>query len=393
MIKFILCLMTSGVVFHLSAQTIRFRDGHILRNHQLVKEDLWVQDGKIVQEISSSDHEIDVTGKILAPGFIDIQLNGAFGVDFSSDSSEIDQVAKKLTRFGVTAFCPTMVTSKPEIYRKNLPYLQPHSVEKGATVLGAHMEGPFMHTSMCGAHDADSMLTCENGLSDALATYGTLEGIKIVTLAPELPGGLKLARELSEQGIVVAAGHSVADTECSLLAIEAGVTLVTHLFNRMAPLHHRNPGLAGVALTHDQLYFTLILDGYHLHPEVVKLAWRSNPNGVVIFTDGMAAMGLDEGQYLLGEMKVTVAEGCAKITGTETLAGASAPIDSAIRHFLKCTNCKPEQALEMASTRPAKLLGIYPQKGSLEIGADADFVILNQRLEVQKTYVNGESTD
>lgn len=367
----------------------RYVNGLVLRGHELKQEDLWVSGGQIVAPQPHADEEVDVHGLIIAPGYIDIQINGGFGCDFSSEPENVDRVAAALPQHGVTAFLPTVISSSPEQYRHALPLLQPRSVQGGASILGIHLEGPFFCPERRGAHGRHHLQGFDHPVA-LEAVYGNLEGVRIVTLAPELPNALPAIQALKSLGILVSAGHTNASYEAMLQGIGAGITLATHLFNAMAPLHHREPGVIGAALTRPEMSYSIIADGVHVHPAAIRLAWQAHPKGIVLITDAIAAMGLSEGSYRLGTEEVVVRKDKAVIAGADTIAGSIISMDAAVRFFHQATGCSIVDAIEAASAKPAQLLGIEDKKGTLKIGADADFIVLDKDLHVLACYVAGE---
>jgi len=370
----------------------RYYNARVLRDHEIQPGELWVSSGKIIAPQSKSDQSIDLNGSLIAPGFIDLQLNGGFGKDFSSQPGVVEEVAKQLPKYGVTAFLATVISSSPEQYRNILPTLQPRSGGRhGSEVLGVHLEGPFISLKKLGMHPRQYIASDEESPKKTLeAVYGSLEGVRMVTLAPEISGGNELVKELVGQGIVVAAGHSVASLSQLKQSVDAGLTMVSHLFNAMGTFHHREVGIIGGALTDDRLYFSLIVDEVHLSDETVKMAQKLGGSRLVLITDGMAAMGVMPGRYTFGTREIDVNTKAAYLVGSDVLAGGIGTMDAAVRKLYQVTHCSKVQALEAASLRPAKILDIDHRKGSLHIGADADFVILDDDLHVEQCYVAGE---
>lgn len=375
--------------------TTRFYHARLLLDHQIQEGELWVCGGKIIspqQHTTTADKEIDAQGCLIAPGYIDLQINGGFGCDFSRDPEKIASVAKHLPQYGVTAFLPTVISSSPEQYKAVLPFLQPRSSwgNVGASILGIHLEGPYFSPQYCGAHNREFLRSSFDETSSIEDVYGSLAGVKMVTLAPEIPGALNLIQQLTEKNIVVSAGHSSATSSQIQAGIKAGIRFVTHLFNAMPSYHHRNPSIIGAALIAPALCYSVIVDGVHLYPETVSLCWCCNSDGMILVTDAMEALGLPNGKYQLGTMEVEVNNGEAYLAGTRTIAGSSLSLDQAVRHLRAITNCSTVQALEAASLKPAQLIGVYPSKGSLEVGADADFLLLDDDLYIQASYIGGE---
>ncbi|XP_062872922.1 N-acetylglucosamine-6-phosphate deacetylase [Trichomycterus rosablanca] len=386
----------------------QFVNCRILREHRLQREDLWVRDGKILNpeklffdEQGFADHKVDCGNKIIAPGFIDLQINGGYGIDFSQATDDITggvaQVAKRLLEHGVTSFCPTLVTSPPAIYHQVIPQLKvKDGGADGAGVLGLHLEGPFISEEKRGAHPPRFLKPfTKGGMDDLLETYGQLENVAMVTLAPELPGSGSAIRELARRGITVSLGHSMADLSQAEEAVMNGASFITHLFNAMLPFHHRDPGIVGL-LTSDRVpagrtvYYGMIADGIHTHPAALRIAHRAHPAGLVLVTDAVPAMGLPAGRHTLGQQEIHIQGLHAYVAGTKTLSGSIATLDMCVRHFKEASGCTVEAALEAASLHPAQLLGINHRKGTLDYEADADFVVLEDTLAVRETYIAGQ---
>ncbi|KAI5732799.1 hypothetical protein M8J76_004296 [Diaphorina citri] len=367
----------------------QFFNCKILRDHQIIDEHLWIQNGKIVDpekifydERRMADFRFDCGGKLIAPGFIDIQINGGFGVDFSHDIDSVDKnvsiVARGILAHGVTSFCPTLVTSEPQVYKKVLSRLRKTPGGKhGATVLGAHVEGPFISPDKKGAHSLSKIVTFDKGFDSVREVYGNLSNIAIITLAPELAGSMEVIDKLVEQGITVSLGHSSADIN---IAEEA--------------FHHRDPGIIGLLssdnIDSSKVYYGIIADGVHTHPSALRIANSTHPEGLVIVTDAISALGLDEGTHYLGERAIEVKNNCAYIAETSTLCGSITPFNGCVQFFMRSTRCSLVHALEVASLHPAKALGLEQHKGTLDFGADADFVILDEGLHVYSTWIAGD---
>lgn len=367
----------------------RFFNGKILRDHTVKEEELWVLDGKIVEPNSKADESIDVEGLLVAPGFIDLQINGAFGHDFTSNPESADKIASQLPRYGVTSFLPTLVSCEQSSYPFLISQLQPKTVPNSAEILGIHLEGPFFNPKKVGAHSHEFIRSL-NEIKSLEDFYGSLEGVKIVTLAPELPGAFKAIEELKRKNIVISAGHSEATYAEMQEAIKAGLSLVSHLFNQMIPLHHRSPGIIGAVLTDPDMHYTIIADGAHLHPAALMIAWKANPEGLTLVTDAIAPMGLTSQFFSIGKIKGEVDLGKAFISGTTQLAGSLVSMDVAVRWFRFCSGCSAIEALEAASLKPAQILGIQTMKGSLQIGCDADLILVDEHLHIHSTYIAGE---
>ncbi|KAJ3601086.1 hypothetical protein NHX12_032059 [Muraenolepis orangiensis] len=397
------------------ASITQFTNCRLLRDHQLTREDLWVRDGRILDpeklffdEQGYADRQLDCGGAILAPGFIDVQINGGYGVDFSQLSEDasvgVAFVAKKILEHGVTSFCPTLVTSPPSVYHKVLPKVKVQNGGlHGAGVLGVHVEGPFISLEKKGAHPERFLETFRGtgggdrpgGIQRLLEVYGCLDNVAMVTLAPELAGSQSVVEELCQRGITVSLGHSVANLSQAEEAVQQGASFITHLFNAMLPFHHRDPGIVGL-LTSDRVpagrsvFYGMIADGIHTNPAALRIAHRAHPAGLVLVTDAITAMGLPPGRHTLGQQVLEIQGLHAYVAGTTTLSGSIATMDQCVRHFRHASGCSVPEALEAASLHPAQLLGISSQKGCLQYGCDADMVLLDDQLNVEATFISGE---
>ncbi|MBI3508664.1 MAG: N-acetylglucosamine-6-phosphate deacetylase [Chlamydiia bacterium] len=366
----------------------RFIHARLVMDDGMQEGELWVSQGKIIAPQNTADEIIDVQRKIVAPGFIDLQINGAFGCDFSINPERIPEVAKNLLQFGVTSFFPTVVSLSPEQYRKILPKLQPSTFDhRRAANLGIHLEGPCFAHQYLGAHNPCHKPLEIDGLQNI---YGDLQGVKLVTLAPELPGAESFIRELKSNGILVAAGHSGATYAEMKMAIGWGVGFTTHLFNAMKSYHHREAGIIGAVLLNPQIPYSIILDGIHISAETALLCWKCNPEGLILVSDATQVLGLPDGDYWLGSMEIESIGDRVCLKGTRTIAGSKLHLDQAVRSLHQITNCSVVQALQAASLKPAQLAGLYPIKGTLSVGSDADFLFLSDALQVEATYIQGE---
>ncbi len=343
--------------------------------------------------------EIDASGLILTPGFIDLQINGAFGHDFTADPASIWPVAAQLPRCGVTSFLPTIVTSPLETVAaaQRVISRRPNYGPGGATPLGLHVEGPFLNPEKKGAHNPAHLRLPDPEL---VSQWSAARGVRLVTLAPELPRALDLVAVLARQGVVVSAGHSTATCHEAQAGFDAGIRYGTHLFNAMPPLHHREPGLAGALLTDGRPVSGLIVDGIHTHPAMVCLAWRAlGGERVTLVTDAMAALGMEPGRRLLGDLEVVVHGQSARLSDG-TLAGSIISLDAALRNLIAFTGCSLREALPAVTTTPANLLGLgatlgRDAQGRIALGRIeprylADLVLLTPELQVQAAVVKGQ---
>lgn len=329
---------------------------------------------------------IDAAGLLLVPGFIDLQLNGGFGHDFTQDPHTIWQVAALLPRTGVTAFLPTLVTTTLATVQTAQGVLAQGAPAgfAGAAPLGLHLEGPFLNPAQKGAHNPDLMR--RPSLADA-APWTPDNGVRLVTLAPELPGGMELIRALAGEGVVVSAGHSAATFDTAVSGFNAGIRYGTHLFNTMPVLHHRRPGLAGALLSDARITLGLIADGVHVHPALIRLVWQLAAGRVNLVSDAMAALGMPPGIYRLGNMTASVDNDTARLPDG-TLAGSILSLDAALRNLIAFTGCTLSQALATLTTIPGDLLAL--NKGRIAPGYDADLVLLSPDLRVRAALAAGQ---
>jgi N-acetylglucosamine-6-phosphate deacetylase len=332
---------------------------------------------------------IDAAGLLLVPGFIDLQINGAFGHDFTADPTSIWTVAAGLPRYGVTSFLPTIVTSPLETIATAQQVLARGAPggRNGAVPLGLHVEGPFLNPDKKGAHNPAFLRLPD---LKAVADWSPQKGVRLVTLAPELPGALDVIAALADRGVVVSAGHSLASYAQAQAAFEAGITYGTHLFNTMPPLQHREPGLIGALLQETRARVGLIADGIHVHPAVVSLVWKATgPRRLTLVSDAMAAMGMSPGCYQIGNLVVMVDETSSRLVDG-TLAGSILTLDAALRNLIAFTGCSLAAALATITATPAALLGLSHRRGHVAPGFAADLVLLTPDLYVVKTIVGGQ---
>lgn len=331
----------------------------------------------------------DATGLILTPGLLDLQVNGGFGHDFTADPATIWPVAAGLPRYGVTGFLPTIITSPPERARAAQGVLRagPPPGWIGANPLGLHLEGPFLNPGKKGAHNPAYLRLPS---AAAIDDWSAAAGVRLVTLAPELPWASEAIAALRDRDVVVSAGHSLATYDEAAAGFDAGARYATHLFNAMPPLHHREPGLAAAALADPRVVVGLIPDGLHVHPALVKLVWHIlGPERLNLVTDAMAAMGVAPGEYLLGDFTVRVDDHSARLPDG-TLAGCVLSLDAILRAFLAFSGAALPAALATVTTTPARLLGLEGRLGRIAPGLAADLVLLTPDLAVVETFVAGQ---
>jgi N-acetylglucosamine-6-phosphate deacetylase len=366
----------------------------ITPNESIPDSFIRIQNDKIARVETFSDQDthdsavIDASGLIAAPGFIDIQLNGGFGLDFTDNPDTIWEVARQLPRYGTTSFLPTVITSPFETVDRAIEILRqgPPPGWKGAIPLGLHLEGPFLNPQKKGAHNPRYL---QPPHAEKIPHWSRGNGVWLVTLAPELEGASTVIEMLTHRGVVVSAGHTQATHEQAQAAFAQGVTSGTHLYNAMPALLHRDPGLPGALLTTPGVYFGLIADGIHCHKSMLALAWSvKGRDGLILTTDAMGAMGMPPGRYLLGDFETIVDEVSARLPDG-TLAGSILTTDAALQNMMAWFDLSIEEILPALTSTPARMLDIS-HKGSLTSGADADLVLLTPQGAVMKTFVGGK---
>ncbi len=375
-----------------SLNTTVLRD-RIVTDHEVWPEGTVLLEGSRIAQVSREPLDADEVHEypscFVAPGFVDLQVNGSFGADVASEPERVPELSRKLLATGTTSYLPTLISSPLTLYRKTLPILARlarEGVLDGAEVIGVHLEGPFINVDKKGAHPAKHVVSPEVGLLHELLDLGP---VRMLTLALELEGAAELARTAAKRGVVVCAGHSNATFELAHRAFEGEVAGVTHLFNAMSPLHHREPGLPGAALAHPRVACGIIADGWHVHPEMVALAFRAlGPDRIYLVTDAIAATGMEPGEYPLATRRVYLEGGVPKLEDG-TLAGSILSMDEALRNVLAFTSCTVPEAVRMVSATPARLIGEGGRKGRLASGYDADVTVLRQELSVEAVYRGG----
>lgn len=370
---------------------LHVRGGRALGPDGWAEADVVAERGRILgakgrRRPAASAEVLDATGLLVAPGLIDLQVNGASGFDLTADPGAVWKVGARLLRHGVTSFLPTLVSPRATTVARALDVLAsgPPAAYVGAVPLGLHCEGPMIAARRRGVHPRSRLRRPETG---AIAGWSRGAGVRLVTLAPELPGAGAVARTLARRGVVVSAGHSDASFEEAVAAFErGGVVAGTHLFNAMSGLHHRGPGLAGALLVADGVATGIIADGVHVHPAAVALAWRSKAGsrGLFLVSDAAPTSGRDRSP---GPGTLRRSGGVAR-DARGTIGGSLIGLDQAVRNTVAFTGCEPAEALRAASATPAQVLG-DASIGAIATGARADLTILDRRLRVVAVVVGG----
>jgi N-acetylglucosamine-6-phosphate deacetylase len=370
-----------------SSLTLR---GDILLGRGSTRGELHIEAGRIVGIERTPARGVPRSSKYeaayIAPGFVDLQVNGGFGVEVGEDAEAIRTLSARLPETGVTAFLPTIITSPSDFYPKAIGAFEAAKDAPGARPLGLHIEGPFLSPQRHGAHRRDLIDNADSHLLDMLLET---DAVRLVTLAPERPDAPELIEKLRRRGVLISLGHTDATYEQFVGGIDAGARMATHLYNAMSPFGHRTPGAIGAALTDDRVAVGLIADGVHAHPASLRLALRAKgARKLALVSDMMAAAGMPPGAYALGGQRVIV-DGTAARLADGTLAGSLLTMDQAVRNMVRWAGATPADALRMASTVPAALLGLAGY-GAIRVGNVADLVLLDTDLRVRATIVNGD---
>ena len=377
----------------------RLWDGASLLDHPVIS----IEDGRIASITPRAAGELaggtrarvlDYPGTTLAPAFLDVHIHGAAGHDVMEATPEaLKTIGLFLARHGTGSYLATTVTAPLDTTFRALSGLakllaQPPDRAEGLTwPIGIHLEGPFLSHSRRGVQPAEHLLAPDMALFDRL--FEAAEGhLRLMTLAPELPGAVELTAHATARGVRVSLGHSNATAAETRAAIAAGAVSATHTYNAMRPLDHREPGILGIVLTTDSLFAELVCDGIHNTAEMVKIWWRcKGPERAILITDAMSATGMPDGEYQLGGFKVQVANGKASLG--DVLAGSVLTLDRALTNFLEFTGASVEQGLRLLTANPAAMTGLSDQAGSLAVGQPANLVAVDEAGKLVAAFVNG----
>lgn len=369
--------------------------GRIVTDYEVWSEGVVLFEGGAIRDISpdesllaGADEVVEYGDSLIIPGLVDLQVNGGFGVDAATEPDRLPELSRALLATGVTAYLPTVISSPKSLYEDALPDIATaaKSSTDGATILGIHLEGPFLDLQKRGAHAAAHIIPSDPAL---LIELLDLAPVRMLTLAPEIDGADELVRLARDRGVVVSAGHSGATFEQAYPALDSGVASLTHLFNAMSPMHHREPGLPGAAFAHPNVVCGLISDGVHVHPEIINLAFRMlGPDRIYLVTDATAGSGMRSGQFALATRTIFVEAGVTRL-GTGAIAGSILTMVEALQNILAFTGCTIPEAVRMASSTPARLVGEGRRKGRLVSGYDADITVLAPDLSVGAVWLGG----
>jgi N-acetylglucosamine-6-phosphate deacetylase len=351
----------------------------------------WVQvDGERIVDVGAGDPpravDVPLPAATLVPGFVDTHVHGGGGASFDGGDPEAGATAVQAHRaHGTTTMVASLVTERPEVLAASVTGLA--DLVDAGLLAGIHLEGPWLSPRYAGAHDPDLLTSPTPQAVDALLEAGRGH-VRMVTLAPELEGGLDAVRRLTDAGVLAAIGHTDASYDVACAALEAGAGVGTHLFNAMRGLHHREPGPGAALLEHPDAYVELIADGAHLHPAVVRLAASAKPHLTVLVTDAMAAAGAEDGDYRLGPMRVQVRGGLATLADTGAIAGSTLTMAAAVRYAANVAGLPIEEVVRAATATPAAMLGL-DRVGALRPGYFADLVVLDDALDVTRVMRRG----
>jgi len=350
------------------------------------------------REVPTNIRLVDFADGTLAPGFIDLHIHGGAGHDvMEAGAGALPPVERLLVSHGVSSYFPTTVTAPLDATLSALTRLadaieaaerspQPQNGELRARPLGIHLEGPFISHKRRGVHPPENLLAPSPAAFDRF--WQAARGhIRVLTIAPELPGALEVIKLASSRGVCVSLGHSNADLDAARAGFAAGARHATHTFNAMRPLDHRDPGILGEVLTDFRLSAEIIADGIHVDPVIVQLFLKAKgPEAAVLITDATAATGMPDGRYRLGSLEVEVKDGRCMVG--DSLAGSVLTMDRAVRNVMQFAQWDLQQAVRLATLNPARVAGVK-QGGTLQAGAPADLVVLSPSGEVRKTIIRG----
>ncbi len=359
--------------------------------------DILIRGGKIISvkasgEIPEPENFINAAGLIAVPGLIDIHIHGAGGSDsLDGTGNALANISRTLAQVGTTSFLSTMVVN-PGGKNQHLKAATECTGKYlgGAELLGIYIEGPFINIEKRGGIVPESIAAPSAGILDEILNE-TGDALKIMCVAPEIPGNERIIRQLRDAGIIAAFGHSDAGYEETRKGFSMGINHVTHLFNAMRPLHHREPGPLAAIFEEPGINTELIVDSHHVHPSLVRMAWKlRNKSEIACITDGISGMGLPEGTYTYNKKQYTSKDGLARYLDG-TLIGSTMSLLNIVRNFIDFTGAGFKEAIDTVTVNPARILGIGNRKGSIQNGKDADIVLIDPSFDVQYTIIAGNT--
>ncbi|HET6973241.1 MAG TPA: N-acetylglucosamine-6-phosphate deacetylase [Pyrinomonadaceae bacterium] len=372
-------------------KTLLLKNANVVLADREVQASVLIENGRIVSlEAGEGDEEIDLAGTTLLPGFIDVHIHGAAGVDvMDATAAGLREVSEYLASQGVTSWVPTFVPASDEHYASAIAVISAAMNGPGARVLGVHYEGPFVNTAQCGALHTEYFKSYSQPEELEFLVVPPA-GVRMITMAPEVAGGVELVRELKRRGWVISIGHTRASLEVLDDACEAGAHHMTHFMNAMAPLHHRSPGPIAWGLSRDDVTVDVIADGIHLDPFMLRLLLKlKGANGISLISDAIAAAGKGDGDYEIWGETISVKDGrTANAHGS--IAGSVISMLDAVR-LLHSLGVSYVDLARMASSNPARLLGVDNDCGSIEVGKRADLVALDNDNNAKLTLIGGKS--
>lgn len=358
-----------------------------------VRDDILITvEGSVIVDVAQTTHvpaEAERIDGILVPGFVDVHVHGGDGADFmDADEDAIERIVAFHAKHGTTALAATTLSASRADLHNAVETLRRVAAygPAGAEIVGIHLEGPFINEARAGAQDRASIRVAD--IHEIAALIAEAPRMRwIVTLAPEVEGARDLIEHFRDR-VLFSIGHTSADHATTVAALEWGASHFTHLYNAMTPLHHRDPGVVGAALTSVDATAELIADGIHVHPAALRIAAQAMPHRVALITDAMRACGLAEGTYKLYEYEVTVADGAARLADG-TLAGSVLTMSGAVKNMIELAGLPAETVIPLATEVPARIAAVADRKGRIESRYDADLVVLNERFEVERVWARG----
>ncbi len=344
--------------------------------------------GEPSEKLRLSQTIVAEKGQIICPGFIDLQVNGGFGVEIKTNPENLSLVASNLVQFGVTSFLPTVTTLPWKKYPTVLKGLDQEikGLQETAQVLGVHIEGPYFNPQKAGAHTRTNL---RKPSITELDTFFCGPNVLLFTMAPELENSLPVIQELFQRHVVIGIGHTMANYEETMEAINAGASFGTHLFNAMKPLAHRDPGVVGALLSERRVTVGSIADNEHVHPIILKLIFNAvGSSRMALTSDASAVTGLPPGKYQFSE-RAFISDGLVVRTDSGSLVGSLLTLNQAVRNMVEI-GIPSKQAIEMATLTPANAIGLAARKGKIAKGYDADIIVLDGDYAVVRSIISGK---